>query len=187
MEIVEIFYCSTVIIFFCFFVWIIFKTKDKKSQRTHTWRRKTANKTLAKIREFENEGQIFSYLRKIDPFVMEELILNTLEKRKDIEIIRNKRYTGDGGVDGRFIHIVNNSKRLYLVQVKRYSKYINAKDINKLDEQIRKEKAYKGLFVHTGKSGKLVYNNLALSNNKINLISGNRLIKLILDGKFEKR
>ncbi|RXJ82158.1 restriction endonuclease [Arcobacter sp. F2176] len=182
MRIEEIFYYSTVVIFSCFCLWLFFRTREKKS---HAWRKKSANKTLAKIRAFEHQGQIFSYLRKIDPFVMEELILNTLEKRKDIDIIRNEKYTGDGGVDGRFIHIVENEKRLYLVQVKRYSKYINASDINKLDEQIKKEKAYKGLFVHTGKSGKLVYNNLALSGN-INLISGNGLIKLIIDGIFER-
>ena len=176
----EIFYLIILIMFFCFLLWLLFRKKEKKS---HKWRKKSAHIALKKIRTFEHEGQIFSYLRKIDPFVMEELILNTLENRKDIIIIRNEKYTGDGGVDGRFIHIINNEKRLYLVQVKRYSKHINANDIKKLDEQIKKEKAYKGLFVHTGKSGKLVYENLSLSR-KIDLVSGNKLIKLILNGTF---
>ena len=161
-----------------------FSSTTKKS---HEWRQKSASEILIKIKSFKYHGQIFSYLRKIDPFVMEELILNSLEHREDIQIIRNKKYTGDNGIDGRFSETLlkdgKKIKRLYLIQVKRYSQYINAKDIIKLNNRIEVEKAYFGLFIHTGKSGKAVYTNLS-SSGKIKLISGNKLIDLLLHGKF---
>ncbi|MEX6059375.1 restriction endonuclease [Enterobacter hormaechei] len=40
-----------------------------------------------------------NYLRKIDPFVFEELLLEGFEAH-GFRTIRNKRYTGDGGIDG---------------------------------------------------------------------------------------
>ncbi len=42
-------------------------------------------------------GQKIAYLRKIDPFVFEELLLEGFERR-GFEVIRNRRYTGDGGL-----------------------------------------------------------------------------------------
>jgi len=45
---------------------------------------------------------VFAYLRKVEPFIVEELVLSALDQREDIKIQRNKRYTGDNGVDGRF-------------------------------------------------------------------------------------
>ncbi|WP_192840691.1 restriction endonuclease, partial [Enterobacter hormaechei] len=43
-----------------------------------------------------------NYLRKIDPFVFEELLLEGFEAH-GFRTIRNKRYTGDGGIDGQVI------------------------------------------------------------------------------------
>lgn len=169
-----------------YLLWLLFAS-SKKYKQSHVWRRKSADKVLAKIKSFEFPGQIFSYLRKVDPFVVEEIILNSIEHREDIEVIRNDRYTGDGGIDGRFnLTVMIDTKkvqRLYLIQVKRYSSYINAKDVNKFDKQIINENAYAGLFVHTGKSGKAVYKELTTSG-KIKLVSGNKLIYLLIDGRF---
>jgi len=39
-----------------------------------------------------------AYLRKIDPYVFEELLLEALLS-KGFKITRNKRYSGDGGID----------------------------------------------------------------------------------------
>lgn len=160
--------------------------KDK-TKYSHTWRRKSAIATLEKIKTFPHPGQVFEYLRKIDPFVFEELILHAIEHREDIEIIRNDRYTGDNGIDGRFklTKVIDGKKkqRLYLVQAKRYSQHINAKDVEKFRNQIKEEKAYGGLFVHTGKSGKEVYNYLSSGSN-IRLVSGKKLIDLFVFGRL---
>ena len=169
-------------LFFFVLSWFLKKQKD-----SHAWRRKSADKAFKKIQKFTHPGQIFSYLRKVDPFVVEEIILNSIEHREDIEVIRNERYTGDNGVDGRFILTVNNNgicqERLFLIQVKRYSNHINSKDIEKFHNQINSEDAYSGLFVHTGKSGKGVYDKLS-NSRKIKLLSGQKLIDLLLKGVF---
>ena len=47
----------------------------------------------------DSNGKIIVYLRKINPFVFEELILSVIED-SNIRVYRNRRYTGDGGVDG---------------------------------------------------------------------------------------
>lgn len=169
-----------------YFLWVLFSSYAKH-KKSHIWRRKSADKTLKKIKSFKFPGQIFSYLRKVDPFVVEEIILNSIEHRKDIEVIRNDKYTGDGGIDGRFNLTVlidaKETQRLYLIQVKRYSSYINVKDVNKFNKQIVEENAYAGLFVHTGKSGKAVYKEL-ITSGKIKLVSGNKLIDLLINGRF---
>jgi len=165
---------------------LYFNKKRKKEKYSHKWRRKSSVVALQKLQSINHHGKFFSYLRKIDPFVVEEIILNAIEVRSDIEVIRNEKYTGDGGVDGRFNYTPNNQskkKHLCLVQVKRYKSYVNAKDINTFHDQIMKEGALFGLFVHTGKSGKGVHNNIAESC-KIKLISGNKLIDLIKDASF---
>ncbi|MGD9554165.1 MAG: restriction endonuclease [Arcobacteraceae bacterium] len=172
------------LIIFIFTIYLIVTIKKKhRNKYSHAWRRSSANKINKKLKSFNKSGQIFSYLRKVDPFVVEEVILNSIEYREDIKVIRNKRYTGDNGVDGRFILTSNRKEYLYLIQVKRYSKYINAKDIIKFHEQIKLENAACGLFIHTGKSGKEVYNKLSNLKN-IKLISGQKLIKLLQEGHF---
>ncbi|WP_424686490.1 MAG: restriction endonuclease [Halarcobacter ebronensis] len=152
--------------------------KRNTTKKSHARRRKQSKQVLKKIRSFDSTGQKIAYLRKIDPFVFEEMILDILEEKKGISIIRNSRYTGDGGIDGRFK--INNN--LYLIQAKRYSKHIKAQDIKAFNKQIENEKALKGLFVHTGRTGKEVYTQLS-SSKKIILLSGDKLISF-LHGNF---
>lgn len=42
------------------------------------------------------------YLRKINPYVFEELLLLALE-RQGLTVVRNASYSGDGGTDGQVI------------------------------------------------------------------------------------
>lgn len=105
---------------------------------------KKVSKTINKIQN-DNSGWLFSYLRKIDPFVFEELILLTF-KKYGFKIKRNKRYTHDGGIDGR----VKKNGEKFLVQAKRYSGNINSEHVN---DFIKTCRCYKvcGYFIHTGK------------------------------------
>lgn len=88
----------------------------KQPKASHRWRKESALKTLQKVRTFANDGQVISYLRNIDHFVFEELLLLAVEQNLNCKPIHNDQYTGDGGVDGRFIHFTNDrKKRLYLI------------------------------------------------------------------------
>src|SRR5690606_35858524 len=86
--------------------------------------RKKSRKILAKIRTFSFDGQRIAYLRKIDPFVFEELLLDAFEDN-GFTVQRNKRYTGDGGIDG----IVCKNNVRYLIQAKRYKGYVKRQEV----------------------------------------------------------
>lgn len=148
------------------------------SKKRHHYRIKKSSQILKKIRSFTNpniEIKIINYLRKIDPFTFEELLL-TAFKESGCNIKRNKKYTGDGGVDGRFSY---NGKKYY-IQAKRYNGYIKKSDIIEFSFKCRKDKV-KGLFIHTGKPVDILkikeYN---LDN--IIIINPNDLIIFILKG-----
>jgi restriction system protein len=133
-------------------------------------------KTLQHIAKTPNSyGKIMVYLRKINPFVFEELILTVIEN-SNVRVIRNKRYTGDGGIDGIF---KLKDKGKIIIQCKRYKSYINQSDVVELVEKTTTGKYHCGIFVHTGKTGTKA-KNVALENKNILFISGNLLIDLIL-------
>ncbi len=118
-------------------------------QRRHARKQQSADgafATLHSIGPRQNPAAAFGYLRKVDPFVFEEMILTELETRGH-KIKRNKRYTGDGGADGAVI--ING--RHWLIQAKRYSGSVNAADVIAFDLLCRNEGA-RGLFVHTGRT-----------------------------------
>ncbi|MGB0871427.1 MAG: restriction endonuclease [Flavobacteriales bacterium] len=131
-----------------------------------------SKKIISKINTFEFEGQKLNYLKKIDPFVFEELLLSAFEK-KGYKIQRNIKYTGDGGIDG-VIYDNNNNK--FLIQAKRYSNYINKAHVKDFGDLL-KSKNCKGFFIHTGKTGKGSFDESLNYNMKI--ISGNKLLSLI--------
>lgn len=140
---------------------------------------KKVHKTLISIKK-QNEvyhPKIFSYLRKINPFVFEELILNMIEKQ-NIRVIRNKSYSNDGGIDGKFVL----NGKTFLIQCKRYQEYINKKDVEKLLNDIKIHKADFAIFVHTGKTGEKTKNIFQNEKNLI-LVSGTYMIDFILEDK----
>jgi restriction system protein len=173
-------------IFLSIFLFSFFK-KRYGEKYSHKWRKKSALNILNKLENFENDAQIFNYLRKIDPFVMEELILTAIDKRDDVKIVRNKKYTNDNGVDGRFYLTVENNGRKkqlkFIIQAKRYRSYINLNHLKEFKEQINRENAYSGLFVHTGKTSSTSFA-FARNNEKIRIISGTKLVKLLKTGVF---
>lgn len=114
-----------------------------------------------------------THLRKIDPFVFEELLLNAFEL-KGYKVIRNKKYTGDGGIDGI---VYDHHGNKILIQAKRYSSYINPKHVATFQLLLPKKKAVKGFFIHTGKTSPGTRDQFRHSN--IILIGGSKLLDLI--------
>jgi restriction system protein len=145
---------------------------------SHLYRMRKARKVLKKLHEIakvpNSNGKLIVYLRKINPFVFEELVLTVIEE-SNIRIIRNKRYTGDGGIDGIFK--VKAGK--VLIQCKRYGSYINNADVKDLCAKVKAGKYHFGIFVHTGKTGDKAKDTMRVENN-ILFVSGSVLIDLIL-------
>lgn len=133
---------------------------------------KKVSKTINKIQN-GNSGWLFSYLRKIDPFVFEELILLTF-KKYGFKIKRNKRYTHDGGIDGK----IKKNGETFLIQAKRYSNYIKEEHVRQFIKVCKFHKK-RGYFIHTGKTGSET-KELVKQNPQIKLLSGESLYALFL-------
>lgn len=134
---------------------------------------------LKTLKRFINDPvQQFMYLRAVNHFVFEEMILSAF-KKLGYKIKRNTRYTGDGGIDGRIF--IN--KKLYLIQAKRYKSYISAKDVQEFSHICRKHRC-KGLFIHTGKTGKMAR---TLISNNVDIVSGQRMLNLLMSIEFKNK
>ncbi len=140
----------------------------------HAWRIRAAGqaiRTLKKIGRNSGPRAQFGFLRyRIDPFVFEEAILTALARR-GIRIVRNRRYTGDGGIDGRCYF----GGRLVLIQAKKYTEHIKPQDVRQHLNLCRRHLAL-GLFVHTGKTGPA---SRQLKCSELDIVSGDRLLALL--------
>jgi restriction system protein len=111
-------------------------------------------------------------MRKINPYVFEELLLTAFERR-GYPIKRNSRYSGDGGMDGQ----VWIDGQRYLIQAKRYARTISPTHVAAFGELVRREDC-RGLFVHTGRTGLASRAELARIP-EIELLSGQQLLNLL--------
>jgi len=137
----------------------------RKTQWRHRFDARQKLKKLAKIEEPRDK---FLFLRDVHHFTFEEMILSALKKR-GYKIIRNKAYTGDGGIDGK----VTIKGRMYFIQAKRYKNHITAAHVEEFAEICRCEEVG-GLFVHTGKTGAKAHE--LAKRHDIRMISGDRLL-----------
>jgi restriction system protein len=145
-----------------------------KTERRHHYNQKGSRADLELIRSMvplENPGRVFAYLRKIDPYRFEEMILSELERRQ-IRITRSRRYSGDGGIDGQFFH----EGELWLIQAKRYSNLIKPDHVWTFEAICQRSRA-RGLFVHTGKTPKRL-RSMDRQCGLVRIISGQELLKL---------
>ncbi len=123
--------------------------------------------------EYQSQpGRLFAYIRKIDPFVFEELLLIAFKSR-GLKVVHNKRYTGDGGIDGV---VILPSQHRMAIQAKRYQNHINVQHLKEFAGTIGKHQCHGRFFIHCGRSGQAVYQNLPAN---IILISGNNLHRLL--------
>jgi restriction system protein len=151
----------------------VFRKGWPKQNKLHRRNQAKAKKLLKQVQENTYPpAYIFGMLRKINPFVFEELLLLCFEQQ-GFKVIKNKRYTNDGGIDGAFYDKSNN---IIVIQAKRYQSAINPVHITNFANTIKKHNATAGLFIHTGRTGLKSYQNLT---NEIKIISGNELLKLL--------
>lgn len=150
----------------------------RQSSRHQRYQRQ-ARRVLDRLPQLAGDGQRLNYLRKINPYVFEELLLTAFERR-GYSIKRNSRYSKDGGLDGQ---VWINGQR-YLIQAKRYARTISPAHVAAFGELVRRE-GCKGLFVHTGRTGLVSRAELA-HIPEIELLSGQNLLNLLKRGSNER-
>lgn len=135
---------------------------------------KASHRRLDKINEIGAKGGFaaqLAYLRKVDPYVFEEMILTAIEL-KTHAVRRNISYSGDGGLDGEFS--LNNQK--ILIQAKRYKDCISTQHVKSFIA-LCDQMGVRGIFVHTGKTPKPAFD--LVSQTRVEIVSGEKLIRLL--------
>lgn len=161
-----------------FLVLLVIKPFIGRAKHQHKVNVRKSKGVVRKVGRIKNPKKQVDYLRKIDHFLFEEVVLTAL-KSMGFKIKRNSAYTGDGGIDGQ----VKIKGKWFLIQSKRYSNYIDKTHVEEFLEVCRKRKQ-PGLFVHTGKTGKdtaLIFQ----SSRNVHCVSGH-LLNLMFDRKKRK-
>jgi len=122
-------------------------------------------------------AMIFARLRAMDALAFEELLLESLE-RQGHTVVRNRRYTGDGGIDGQ---VVIAGER-WLIQAKRYAGPIKPAHVTAFAELCRARRQ-RGLFIHTGRTGPA--SRTASGTGNVVIISGRALLALLRDDRLD--
>lgn len=148
--------------------------------RSHRRRIRSARRVLKKVRPWLTEpngaARLFGYLRKIDPFSFEELVLQSFVDM-GWHVRRGTRYSGDGGIDG---HVrVPGDPYWAAIQCKRYRNSIDPTHVADFAHLIY---PHLGFFVHTGRTGAASWD--ARRGSGVVVVSGEKLVALI-DGRFE--
>lgn len=119
-----------------------YKRRRRQSRFTHAWRIDSAGRVLDQL--FDSRSGM---------------------------LIRNPRYSGDGGVDG----VVWIGKVRVLIQMKRYRSFVRAADVLEFARVCAARKA-PGFFIHTGRTGKASW---AGQSDHVRIISAVRLLRLL--------
>jgi restriction system protein len=141
----------------------------------HRWRRRQARIMAAQLQGRDRAQPvqlIYARLRAMDPLAFEELLLECFERR-GLKIIRNHRYTGDGGVDGRIVI----EDQTLLIQAKRYASAIRPEHVADFIALCRARHC-RGLFIHTGRTGPQSRQHVT-ADNMVSIVSGAELIALL--------
>ncbi|AUO01805.1 restriction endonuclease [Serratia marcescens] len=161
-----------IVLFVAVMVGLNCRGRDTASRRRHRRYQATAMRVLARLPLLGGDGQRLAYLRKINPYVFEELLLLAFE-RQGYAVIRNTSYSGDGGLDGRVII----EGKTYFIQAKRYGRTISPSHITSFGELLRHHHC-DGFFIHTGRTHQL--SRVLLQNHPhVHLVSGRKLLALL--------
>ena len=151
----------------------------------HRRRVAASRRILQTLRGFSGDGiagRAFAYLRSVDPLLYEETVLSALEDAGAI-VLRNLRYTGDGGIDGRCL-LPGHGVRPFAVQCKRYGSAVAPKHVADFCRVIDGGQFVGGLLVHCGRTGPLSYS--ALKGQPVHLVSGDSMLNLLLNRRLPK-
>ena len=163
-------------VFFIFVRFLIYMRR----RRIRKYMMRRADETLKLLRSMDakkDDGKMFGIMRSMPPFAFEEMILTALSD-KGFKIKRNGWYMGDGGLDGQFWI----GRQRVLIQAKRYKNHIERLHVEDFCKLCKRYKA-KGIFVHTGRTGKASKAH-ADGDENIEIISGQTLLNLFVGRRF---
>jgi len=146
----------------------------------HRWRRRQAREMCEQLRGRDRDQPValhYARFRAMDPLAFEELLLEAFERRGH-RVIRNCRYTGDGGVDGEVI--IDGIR--FLIQAKRYKDAIRPKHVWDF-AQLCATRRQRGLFIHTGRTGGMS-RAVVDGATGIQIVSGQKLLALLTGAPF---
>jgi restriction system protein len=112
--------------------------------RWHRWRVRAMVSQLCGRDQFELAQLVCAELRAMDPLVFEKPQLERFERR-DHKVVRNRRYIGDGAIDG---HIVINGA-IWLIRAKRYADLIRPEHVVAYNTLCQRRRRL-DLFIRTG-------------------------------------
>lgn len=161
-----------VVLFLVVMAFLNLRRQEKASTRRHRRYRATAERVLNKLNSLPGGGQRLTYLRKISPYVFEELVLSAFE-RQGLTVVRNASYSGDGGLDGQVII----DGEYWLIQAKRYGRAVSPAHVEDFDRLLL-ESGRRGLFIHTGRTGKKSHI-LRMASPRLRIISGQHLLAIL--------
>ena len=153
-----------------------FSRIQSRKKRGHRRRQDAAGRRAITISEIvgkdaqETFARRIAYLRKLDPLVFEELVLDAFQKEGWL-VQRNTRYSGDGGIDGRIFQ----KGTWWGIQCKRYKGAIKTDHVKQFVSNLHKENLECGFFVHTGRTPAGVN----LLSEQVTILSGHKLIRLL--------
>jgi restriction system protein len=143
-----------------------------------------SRRVLRAVRAFKEPdvgARCLAYLRAVDPLVFEEVVMSALEDA-GLLVLRGRRYSGDGGVDGV---VWLPDRGWFAVQSKRYRQHVCLAHVCAFGEVVAGGGYDGGLFVHTGRSGAALYERLDVA--RIALLSGDRLLRLVRERVLDYR
>lgn len=143
----------------------------RSNKGRHHFRVKQSKKVLKAIHGINSWQQQLGYLRKINAYTFEELILTSLAAQ-GVKIQRNKRYSNDGGIDGR----ATLDGIPMLIQAKRYQSFVSTQHVKDFVTLCQQEHCV-GLFIHTGRTPKAAFE--AVRGSHVVIVSGPKLIELL--------
>lgn len=152
---------------------------------SHRERVGRARAVLGTVRNFTGADAVartFGYLRRVDALVFEEVVLTAFEDAGAI-VLRNRRYSGDGGVDGR-VWLPGNGRRPWAIQSKRYAAHVCAQHLATFAGVVRRHHLPGGLFIHCGRSGALCYEHAR--GSPVWIVSGEQFVALLLRGQIPR-
>lgn len=154
-------------------LWVVLPhVTPSDAELRHRRYRKRAAAALKQLPKLRDDAARMVWLRKVSPYVFEEMLLTALY-RQGFRIQRNIKYSGDDGMDGQ----VWIAGQHWLIQAKRYNRTISAQHVAAFGE-LTARKQCRGFFIHTGRTGEV--SRVALSRYPdIQLISGQRLLQLL--------
>lgn len=149
--------------------------KRWRGKATHRWRRRQALAMCDQLQGDDRDqprGLIYARRRAMDALAFEELVIEAFEWRGN-RVVRSRRYSGDGGVDGE---VIIGGKRV-LLQMKRYRRAIRPEHVRAFVDLCARRRA-RGLFIHAGRTGEASRAAVDASQH-VDIVSGDRLIDLL--------